>query len=188
MEKVNPGTYVLEISAIGFKQSTSTIDVSEGLQRDLGNLELAALGCGEPGVFCDSFDIFYPIHAQGTIKLALMDALDIDEGRSTRASGPDSDLSLRKGVNGEIYFTLRNHALAALNPRTELSKAGCMAASYSADEIRIDGLAPSSRVCIRTSRDRFSQITFDEVIPLKAKTVQASFITWQGIADEPRLK
>jgi len=141
-----------------------------------------------------------PIHAQGTIEIPKLCAVDIDEGKLVcdfeldgRGTDPprpdlDSDFWVRVGASGEVYLTPRNGARLALNPPTEWSMSGCISASYSSKEVQVNGLPLGSRVCIRTNRDRYAQIEFFDVVPSGAETVKTAFITWQGVVDGPHLQ
>jgi hypothetical protein len=204
LEKVEPGLYVVDISVQGFRDKTLLIvHVAPGQRLDLGVLRLAIPRCSAPGVICDDFGLSVyndPIHAQGAIKIPELCAVDIDEGKlvcnvgldGRGADQPrpdlDSDFWVRIGASGEVYLTPRNGARLALNPPTEWSKSGCISASYSSKEVQINGLPRGSRICIRTSRDRYAQIEFFDVVPSGAETVKAAFITWQGVVDGPHLQ
>ena len=204
LEKVEPGLYVVDISVQGFRDKTlSNVRVASGQQLDLGVFRLELAGCSAPGVICDDFGLSVyndPIHAQGTIKIPKLCAVDIDEGklvcnverdgRGTDRPKPDldSDFWVRIGASGDVYLTPRNDARLALKPPTEWSKSGCISASYSSKEVQINGLPIGSRVCIRTNRNRYAQISFFDVVPSRAETVKTAFITWQGEADAPNLQ
>lgn len=204
IENVEPGLYVVNISVQGFRDKTfSNVRIAQGQQLDLGVFRLELAGCNVPGVICDDFGLSVyndPIHAQGTIKIPQLCAMDIDEGKSVctveldgrgtipPSADPESDFWIRIGARGEIYLAPRNGARLALNPPTEWSKSGCISASYSAKDVQINGLPIGSRVCIRTNRGRYAQVAFFEVVPFGAEIVQTNFITWQGPADAPKLQ
>jgi len=54
--------------------------------------------------------------------------------------------------------------------------------------VRIDGLPLGSRVCIRTSRDRYAQVAFFDLIKSRTEKVKMNFIAWQGKPDWPTLQ
>jgi hypothetical protein len=68
------------------------------------------------------------------------------------------------------------------------SKQGCTSAPYSIKEVRIDGLPLGSRICVRTNRDRYAPVAFEDVVQAKAEKVKAAFITWQEKPDGPTLQ
>ena len=203
LEKVEPGLYIMSISAQGFGDRTiSNLRVAPGQQLDVGVIRLELAGCNAPGVICDDFGLSVyndPIHAQGTIKIPQLCAVDIDEGKSVctveldgrgtipPSADPDSDFWIRIGPRGEVYLTPRNGARLALNPPTEWSKSGCTSASYSSKDVQMNGLPIGSRVCIRTNQDRYAQVAFSDVVPPGAETVKTTFITWRGeLVDAPK--
>jgi hypothetical protein len=200
---VEAGPYKLTISVRGFEKVVTDIRISPGQHLEIGTVGLHFAGCNAPGVICDDFGLSVyndAIHSEGSIEVPQLCAVDIDEGKSfctveldgrgtiPPARDADSDFWLRIGVRGEVYMTPRNGATLALNPPTEWSKAGCASASYSSKEVRIDGLPIGSRVCLRTTLDRYAQVAFFQVIPLRAEKVKTNFITWQGKADMPHLQ
>ncbi len=190
---VEPGIYTVKITVQGFREKTvSDVQVISGQQMDLGTVLLEFAGCDSPGVICDDFGLGGdndPIHAHGSIDVSQLCAIDIDEGKSTctipPARDPDSDFWVRVGQRGELYIVPLNGVRLALDPPTEWSKSGCISAVYSNREVRIDGLPLGSRVCIRTSRDRYAQV---DLIKSEIKKVKMAFITWQGKPDWPKLQ
>jgi len=204
LEKVEPGLYIVSVAVQGFNDKTlSNVRIAPGQQLDLGVFRLELAGCNAPGVICDDVGLSVyndPIHAQGTIKIPQLCAVDIDEGKSVctveldgrgtipRTADSDSDFWIRIGARGEVYLTPRNGTRLSLNPPTQWGKSGCVAASYSSKDVQINGLPIGSRVCIRTNRDRYAQVAFFDVIPAGAETVKMAFITWQGAADAARLQ
>lgn len=142
-----------------------------------------------------------PVHAQGTIEIPQLCAVDIDEGKVTctieldgRGTIPperdaDSDFWIRPPEWGRVYLKPRNGAGVALLSRpTEYGKRGCVSASYSNKEVRIDGLPPGSRLCVRTNLGRYAQIMFLDVVRPQSEIVKATFTTWQGKPDGPGLQ
>lgn len=201
--RVEPGVYTLTVSVRGFKKAVKSIQVASGQQLDTGITRLQIGGCNEPGVICDDFGLTLynaPIHAQGSLEVPQLCAVDIDEGKVTctieldgRATIPpakdaDSDFWLKIGGRGEVKFSPRNGVTLALNPATESSRDGCASAAYSSADVRVDGLPLGSRICLRTTRGRYAQVEFSGVIRLRAKRVKIEFVTWQGKVDIPPLQ
>jgi Carboxypeptidase regulatory-like domain len=201
LDEVESGQYKLTVSVPGFARTVPNVHIAPGQHLDAGILRLD-VACNA-GVICDEFGLSIyndPIHAQGSIQIPQSCAVDIDEGKSfctveldgrgtvPPARDAESDFWLRIGAKGEVYMTPRNGVTLALNPLTEQSKAACASAAYLSKEVRIDGLPIGSRVCVRTTRDRYAQVVFVEGVPLRAERVKMSFITWQGTADIPPLQ
>jgi hypothetical protein len=189
---IEPGVYTIKVTVPGFREKTvSDVRIISGQQTDLGTVILQVPGCDSPGVICDDFGLGDndPIHAQGSIDVPHLCAVDIDEWKSTctipPARDPDSDFWVRPGQRGELYLVPLNGVRLALNPPTKWSKSGCISAVYSNREVRIDGLPLGSRVCIRTSRDRYAQV---DLIRPRIKKVNMDFVTWQGKPDWPKLQ
>jgi hypothetical protein len=201
---VESGVYTIRITVQGFRDKTvSGVHVAPGQQTDLGVVALEIAGCDAPGVICDDFGLSVyedPIHAQGIIEIPQLCAVDINEGHwrcRVNPDGrgvipplqdPDSDFWIREGNSGTIWLAPRNGAGLALNPPTTENKSGCISASYSTKEVRIDGLPLGSRVCIHTNLGRYAEVTFTEVVKPKAEKVKAAFITWQGARDGSQLQ
>ena len=180
LPRVEPGIYTIVVALQGFHDKTvSEVQITSGQQTDLGKIPMDLAGCDSPGVICDDFGLSVyndPIHAQGIIEVSQLCAVDIDERKSTctieldgrgaipPARDPDSDFWIRAGQKGELYIVPLNGVRLALNPPTEWSKSGCISAVYSIRKVRIDGLPSGSRVCIRTSRDRYAQVAFFDLI------------------------
>ena len=199
MVGIEPGIYTVKITVQGFRDKTvSNVSVTPGQQSNLGNLSLEFAGCDASGVIRDDFSLSVyddPIHAQGTVEVSPLCAVDIDEGKSTCTieldgcgtippmRNPDPDFWLRSGPSGEIYLAPLNRTSFSLNPHTESSKSGYIAAVYSTQAVRIDGLPTGSRICIRTNRDRYAKVTFFDLVKLSANRVKMDFITWQGKLD-----
>lgn len=200
---VTPGIYSLKIMVPGFtERAVPNVRIAQGQQLNLGILQLELPGCVPPNV-CDDFGMKVyddPIHAQGSIEVPDLCAVDIDEGKvicSVELDGrktippirnPDDDFWIKTGMNGNVYLKLRNGTSVALNPPTEWSKFGCIIASFSTKEVRIDGLRLGSRVCIRTNRDRIAQVTFDRPIKPREANFKLHFVTWMGRPDAPSLQ
>jgi hypothetical protein len=204
LTEVEPGVYTIKITVPGFRDKTiPDVRISPGQQSDLGVIGLDLAGCDAPGVICDDFGLSVyddPIHSAGAIEIPQSCAVDIDEGNvkctvelDGRGTIPperdaDSDFWIRTGADGKVYLTPRNSTSIALNPPTKRSKTGCITASYSTMEVRIDGLPIGSRVCIRTNRERYAQVAFFDVVKAKAEKVKVDYITWQGKTDGPTLQ
>lgn len=201
LEKIEPGIYTISIAGPGYRKKEITgVAVTAGQSVDLGVLRLDAPSCSDPGVYCHevkgSDD---PIHAQGTIEVPVLCAVDIDEGQvfctielDGRGSVPPmrdsvTDFWMREGSSGQIYLKPQSGAVLAPTRSTERSKQNCMTALYSKSELRIDGLAAGSRVCVRTNGDRYAEVILDAAVPPKAGSIKATFITWWGTPDYPTL-
>jgi hypothetical protein len=88
LDGIEPGIYAVRISVQGFRDKTVlNVRVAAEEQTDIGTLVLDFAGCDAPGVICDDFGLSVyndPIHAQGTIEVPRLCAVDI----STRGSHP----------------------------------------------------------------------------------------------------
>jgi len=199
--KLLPGVYTIGIAVPGYRKKEITgVAVTAGQLVDLGVLRLNAPSCSDPGVHCHEVKGNEdPIHAQGTIEVPVLCAVDIDEGKvlctielDGRGSVPpmrDSvmDFWMREESSGQSDLKPRNGAALALTRSTERSKQSCMTAPYSKNEVRIDGLAAGSRVCVRTNGDRYAELILDAAVPPKAGSIKATFTTWWGTPDYPTL-
>lgn len=203
LDNVQQGAYTVTISVAGFEKAIEDVRVAPGQQLDVGTVRLRVGSCNTPGVICDDFGLSVyndPVHAKGSIEVPQLCAVDIDEGKSFctidldgRGKIPpirdaESDFWVKIGGKGEVEIAPRNGVTLALNPSSEWSRAGCAAATYSSEEVRIDGLPSGSRVCILTNRGRYAQVVFPDLIPLRAANVKLTFVTWQGKEDIPPLQ
>ena len=199
--KLQPGVYTIGIAVAGFRKKEVTgVAVTAGQLVDLGVLRLDAPRCSDPGVYCHEVKGNEdPIHAQGTIEVPVLCGVDIDEGQvlctielDGRGSVPPmrdsvTDFWMREGSSGQSYLKPRNGAALALTRSAERNKESCMTALYSKNEVRIDGLAAGSRICVRTNGDRYAEVILDVAVPPKAGSIKAKFITWWGTPDYPTL-
>src|ERR1051326_617427 len=204
VSSVAPEMYTVTIAVQGFRTKVlAHVQVATDKRIDLGNIGLELADCNSPGVICDDFGLgIYndTIHAQGVIEFPELCAVDIDEGHvfcTVELDGrgiipperdKNSDFWVKIEVNGAVYLKSRNGARFALNPPTESSKQGCISASYSSRDVRIDGLPIGSRVCIQTNRGRYAQVGFLGVVKQKAARLKAAFVTWAGPPDSPAVQ
>jgi hypothetical protein len=155
-------TYTVAISVGGFREALiDHVVVAAGSEVDLGKVTLKFAGCDAPGVMCDSFSAEPPgdrPFSNGEIKIPIECAADLDKGRVLCRFLRDhrSDIWLQLGSDNHVYLEARNGARLA-NPNT--AEADCSNAAFLVSRVRVDGLGPSSDLCLRTNEKRAAHIS-----------------------------
>ena len=128
LDRVEPGTYTVAVSATGFREKLiDSVVVQPGGEVDVGKVYLAVTSCDAPGVFCDSMStgpgptepIADTVFSRGEIKVPLGCTADIDRGEvicTVVLDGPPAPSPMTDRTS-DFWLNLRSERHVYLEPR-----------------------------------------------------------------------
>ena len=140
------------------------------------------------------------VHASGGFDLVDLEAVDLDGPlygfvvihdderpvlpEYTTFEGSDF---LYMVVGKRLYFGPQHKAVFSEGAVNPAGLAGCSAAKYVKDNLRIDTIPVGASICLRTSEGRYAEIKIEGFKP-KEKRLKISYTTWEKENEGPAKK
>lgn len=173
---LDTGTYIIAVSATGFTEKLVELGMVKAGSNVSRTVRLQPLDCDAPGVNCDIFSTGPvaeppPVIARKSLVVSPGDALDLEKGTVAPMQPGSADCLLSAEGSG-LYLSPRNKAALY----KECGNFGQCGANKTAS-LRIDGLGPGSKICLRTNHGDCSKLFVTEVIRPGMNRVAISVVT-----------
>jgi hypothetical protein len=178
LQGLAPGRYMIAVSSSGFSEELVDVGVVQGESDVNKTIRLRPLDCDAPHVNCDSFGETpisepHPVVAHGYLAVSDTETVDLDTEASVPLVSGSADFRLTEKEGG-LYLTPLNRARIS---NVCGAGFGQVAVGNEKSPLRIDGLGPSSAICIRTNHKRYSKIFVTREVQPGDKQISIYIVT-----------